>query len=383
MLHFITAEKIHNGKQFLSDQQVLVIDDEGTLVDIIRKEQVEETHVKIYQGILCPGFINAHCHLELSHLKDQIPEQTGIVDFAGNVVSTRQKFSPEQIEEAARKADQLMWKNGIVAVGDICNTNHTIDIKSKSNMFYHSFIELIGLNPEKSEPIFSSGKQLLAEFKEKKLSASLAPHAPYSVSTELMNLIAGEKRICSIHNQESEEENKFFKNKSGDFLKLYHRLNLSIDYFQPTGKTSLQSYLPNINWKQNLLLVHNTFTSEEDIELAENINHHLFWCLCPNANLYIENKLPQLTLFKNKNLKMCIGTDSLASNKTLDILSEIKTLSKHFSEIELEEILTWATYNGAEFLGIHNQYGTFEKNKKPGINWINLHQDKAEISRLF
>lgn len=383
MLHFITAEKIHDGKRFLSDQQVLVIEDDGTIQDIVRKEQVEEAHIKIYQGVLCPGFINVHCHLELSHLKDRIPEQTGIVDFASNIVSTRQKFSLEQVQEAALKADQLMWKNGIVAVGDICNTNQTIDIKSKSNIFYHSFIELIGLNPEKHKSIFSSGKQLLEEFKEKKLSASLAPHAPYSVSIELMNLIAGEKKVSTIHNQESEEENKFFQNKSGDFLKLYQQLNLPIDDFQPTGKTSLQTYLSNTNWEQNLLLVHNTFTSEEDIEFAQNVNRQLFWCLCPNANLYIENKLPRVALFKNKNLKMCIGTDSLASNKTLDILSEIKTLSKHFSEIELEEILTWATHNGAEFLGIQNHYGTFEKNKKPGINFIHLDQENPEILKLF
>ncbi|HRP60104.1 MAG TPA: amidohydrolase family protein, partial [Vicingus sp.] len=81
---------------------------------------------------------------------------------------------------------------------------------------------------------------------------------------------------------------------------------------------------------------------------------------------YIEGRQPNYHLFLNE--KCTIGTDSLASNWSLSILDELKTISNNSPNIELEKLIKWATINGAEFLGIDNQYGSIEKGKKPGIN---------------
>jgi cytosine/adenosine deaminase-related metal-dependent hydrolase len=209
------------------------------------------------------------------------------------------------------------------------------------------------------------------------LAASVVPHAPYSVSPQLFALIneAAEKEdaLISIHNQETTNENDFFQDKSGGFLALYKFLGLDIDFFKPTGKTSLQSWLPFIK-KQKTLLVHNTVSSKADIIFAKQSHQDLYWCLCPQANLYIENSLPDIDLLIDEEVKITLGTDSLASNKQLNILSEMKTLQQH-KNVSFEKLLQWATINGAEFLGLTSLFGSIEVGKRPGLNLIQLSED--------
>ena len=114
------------------------------------------------------------------------------------------------------------------------------------------------------------------------------------------------------------------------------------------------------------MLVHNTVSQEADISFAGNYFHRLYWCLCPNANLFIEDKLPDIELFRKHGSCITLGTDSLASNSSLSILEEIKTIQFHFPAVPLCEMLMWATQNGAEALGF-NHLGTFEKGKRPGV----------------
>jgi cytosine/adenosine deaminase-related metal-dependent hydrolase len=130
--------------------------------------------------------------------------------------------------------------------------------------------------------------------------------------------------------------------------------------------------------EQRLLLVHNTFSESTDIKMAEHFFSNVFWCLCPNANLYIENKLPDIDLFRAMKSKITLGTDSLASNHQLSILNEIYTIQRHFEEIPLTELIQWGTLNGAELLGLENVLGSFERAKKPGV----VHIDNIDLHTL-
>lgn len=383
-MRFITANQIFNGKDFLPPHSVIILNKNNTVEDLVHSQSIDSSRIEIFDGIISPGFINTHCHLELSHLKNQINQQTGIVEFALNVIKKRNTFSIEEQIDAMQEADLLMKKQGIVAVGDISNDVNSIEVKQKSNLYYHTFVELIGLNPLNADKIFEQGAKTLQHFSQTNLSASLAPHAPYSVSEKLIELIVKdciESRMpTSIHNQESLAENIFFKSKSGDFLKLYKNLGIDIDYFKPTDLSSLQSVLNSFHQQVKTLLVHNTFSNEKDIEVANFFNKEIFWCLCPNANLYIENSLPNLDLLLTKNCQITLGTDSLASNSTLSILEEINTLMKNYPKVELDKILKMATYNGAKFLGIDHQFGLIEKGKKPGINLITNRQPNYSLT---
>jgi cytosine/adenosine deaminase-related metal-dependent hydrolase len=138
--------------------------------------------------------------------------------------------------------------------------------------------------------------------------------------------------------------------------------------------------LPHLNPTKNLLLVHNTFTKKEDIVWAEKFHQELYWCLCPNANLYIENIVPKLSDFLSQNCKMVIGTDSLASNHSLSIVNEMNTLLRNFNWVKMADILKWATYNGAESLGIQDKFGGFIKGKNSGLNHLSYTPDKLVLT---
>jgi cytosine/adenosine deaminase-related metal-dependent hydrolase len=385
-MRYISADQIFSGQSFLPSNTVIVLNDQNVVIDLIDKQKGAIEESEHYKGIISPGFINTHCHLELSHLKNKISQKTGIVNFALDVVKKRNNTEIELQLEAIDSADKQMYEQGIVAVGDISNTTISIAKKKDSSIYYHTFIELIGLNPEKADPIFEHGLELTRQFTESHLSNSLSAHAPYTVSKELIAKIitncSKEKKPTSIHNQESISENNFFISKSGEILNLYSDLNISIDFFKPTFKTSLQSILNVLNSDINTLLVHNTFTNAEDIEVANQIHKHLFWCLCPNANLYIENSLPNLELLIEMNCNLTLGTDSLASNSNLSIIDEINTIKQHYPAVDIETLLKMATYNGAKFLGIENKYGLITKNNTCGLNVITEERGLFKVKKI-
>lgn len=385
-MRYITSTQIFSGKEFLANDTVLVLDNDNKIIDITTQENIEVSNIEQFDGIICPGFTNTHCHLELSHLKGIVKQHTGIVDFGLNVIKHRNDASGDLQLEAMLIADKEMQKNGIVAVGDISNTNYSIATKKQSALYYHTFVELITLNPSRANVVFNDGVKLATEFENHHLSNSLAPHAPYSASLELITAITNFCKIrekpTSIHNQESEAENDFFKNKTGNYLKLYEALNISIDYFNATSKSSLQSISTSLNSAVNTLLVHNTFTDKKDIEIVQENHSNLYWCLCPHANLYIENTLPDISLLESSNCVLTLGTDSLASNGQLSIIEEINCILKHQPHISLQTLLKAATYNGAKFLGIEKQFGLLEKNKNCGINLIEGTAGKYSVKKL-
>lgn len=388
MLKYFSADWIFPVSSPPIKNGVVAVNPDGKIEEVLTQNEALNLDLDIikYKGSIVPGFINTHCHLELSHLLGQIPEQTGLVEFVQSIIKSRQGDS-EEIKTVMYAADQKMFENGIVAVGDISNQTSSKEVKAHSKIYYHTFIEAMGFNPERANATMDYVKEIKQGFGA--LPTSIVPHAPYSVSPELFGLIKVEAEkdnaFISIHNQETEDENAFFENKSGGFLALYEFLGLDIPFFTPSRKTSLQTWLPYIK-EQKTLLVHNTVSNRADITFAKQNNNNLYWCLCPQANLYIENALPDVDLLIEENVKITLGTDSLASNHQLNILSEMITLQQ-YKQVTFEKLLRWATINGAEFLELDQQIGTIAVGKKPGLNLIQLSADfmieNDQVERLI
>jgi cytosine/adenosine deaminase-related metal-dependent hydrolase len=357
---------------------IVVTDEQGVVVDVIdTKGNLTETEgVEHYSGILCPGFINTHCHLELSHLKGKIAEHLHLPGFLHQILLQRNQDQEFQ-EMAARQADRFMWKSGIVAVGDIANSSFTLGIKEESPIFYHTFIECFGFLPEKAPRAFEYAEFVSRLYEASRLKYSIVPHSPYSVSDDLFELIAEDSRkrdsIVSVHHQESAEEDKMFADKSGTLINHYsENLKLDTTFWKPTGKSSTDKVLDKIPSANKLLLVHNTWLGEENLRRIQEIrsSQNTFLVTCPSANLYIETRLPDYRLLLGSGFPICIGTDSLASNHTLSIIEEMKVIGENFPEITMDELLEWSCINGARALGIDDWAGSIEIGKKPGINLI-------------
>jgi aminodeoxyfutalosine deaminase len=384
------ADYLFDGYTLHGANKVLITDETGVIKDLVSIDQSGTDFEKL-TGILAPGLINAHCHLELSHLKNVIPPHTGLIEFLCTVV-TKRETDATFIQQEIIDAEKEMYDNGIVAVGDIGNTADTAFVKSKSKIQWQNFVEVLSFTDAKAEENFKH-YQTVAKELESVLSTSnilyrtsLVPHAPYTISPKTFQLIneATANQIISIHNQEHPAEDELYKTGGGDFLKLFKIFNIYSSPFPVTGKSSIRSYLPYFNKGQTIFLIHNTYMSEEDIvwanEYASVNNLKLIYCLCINANLYIENKTPPVELLMKHDCHIVLGTDSYSSNWQLSIGKEMEVLLQH-TTISKEQILQFATINGAKALQWDKVLGSFEKDKKPGV--VLLKEDLSVSNRLL
>lgn len=372
MIRKISADFIHTGDRGILNNHVLILDDNHTILDLRPLQDQELKDCEFFPGLITPGFINAHCHLELSHLKGMFDTGTKLIKFLYSVVSNR-NHDPDIIQQHILDADREMNVEGIVAVGDICNTTDTVQQKQKSSIYYHSFIECFDFLQDQLAPeIFNSYCSVYDHFGD--LPRSLTPHAPYSVSPELFRLISAKNAShvtsISIHNQESPEEDLLFTDHHSAYIDFWKSLGFSLDHFKPAEHSAIEYAMNHMDQNQRTLFVHNVCTKKDQVLKAVEWNPQSFFVSCPNANLFIENKLPEYQNLIDPSVKMCLGTDSLSSNWSLSILSEIKTILRYNSWLELDEIVKWACINGATALGIDDKYGSFSQNKKPGVNWI-------------
>ncbi|HPH22406.1 MAG TPA: amidohydrolase family protein [Chitinophagaceae bacterium] len=376
-----SANELFTGTELLDNNAVLITTKDGTIEAIVSIEDAGE-NVQTFDGIVSPGFVNAHCHTELSHLKDCIPTKTGLTNFILEIVQQR-NASNEIIAQAVQNAENEMLQNGIVAVGDICNNTHSLLQKKQSKLQWYNFIEAAGWLPQVAQSRFEVMQQVAEQFAKLPYQYAIVPHAPYSVSNELWQLINHNflYKTISIHNQETLAEDELFMKGTGSFIDMYTKMRIEHSTFKPTKESSFKTCLPKLKNAKQLLFVHNTFTQQEDVDflIDAKLQSAAFFCLCVNANLYIENTLPNIELLRKNKLNITLGTDSLASNHSLNLLDEMNTIQQHFPQIPLAEILQWATLNGAKALQMDDTLGSFEKGKKPGVILIQNKQAKRLI----
>lgn len=377
----ITADWIYPVSTPPLSMGVIVTDDGGKILSIDSRDQHDPTSLEVHEGVIIPGFVNTHCHLELSHMKGLVPTGTTLIPFITGVVTKRQAEA-EVIAEAIAKAEAEMIAGGIVAVGDISNVTDTFAQKSKSPLRYYTFVEMFDfLQENDANREFDKYYAIYDALKPPKGSQkSVVPHAPYSVSKNLFKNInatnPSSEITVSIHNQETQPEQDLFIRGEGAFYDFYGKFGISLHDFKPNHRPAIFYALENMNPQNRTLFVHNTLTTQADIEAAQAWSENVFWATCPNANLYIENRLPNYQNFVNTNARLTIGTDSLTSNWQLSVLEEMKTIQRYQSYLSFDTILTWATLNGAKALGFDDTLGSIEIGKKPGLNLLNLPKDK-------
>jgi aminodeoxyfutalosine deaminase len=368
----ISSEPIKNG--------VLTLDETGKILKIDHRDNHDAASLEQHHGVLVPGFVNTHCHLELSHMKGKVATGTTLIPFIRGVV-TQRAADAEVIADAIKNAEKEMIDGGIVAVGDISNVTDTFFQKEKGHLRYYTFVEMFDfLQEHNAEQEFEKYKAVydvlkLAEGSRK----SVVPHAPYSVSQTLFKKIndlnAKHGITVSIHNQETQAEQDMFLYGNGGFYDFYGNFGITLDASKPSGKTAIHYAIQNMDPSVKSLFVHNTLTSKADIEAAQKWSENVFWATCPNANLYIENRLPNYQNFIDTNARLTIGTDSLTSNWQLSILEEMKTIQRFQSYVPFETLIRWATLNGAQALGFDDTLGSFDMGKTPGINLLDLGND--------
>ena len=307
---------------------------------------------EFYAGVLAPGLVNAHCHLELSYLLGAIPERCGFAGFAGAMSQVRERFSAEQRAQAVEAADAAMWQAGIEAIGDISNGDATFAVKSRSRIAYRTFVEFFGLRA-------ASAEHLLPLLRHPQ--TSLTPHSLYSVQDAPLRAIAARGDApLSIHFMETPAEAELFEQR-GELWEWYRKAGFTCDFLHYGSPA--RRIVESVPADRSVILIHNCCVNQQDIDLI--MNHFtapVWWCLCPGSNRYISRLVPPVELFRRNGLNICLGTDSLASNTALSLLGEMQ----HLGKIPLAELLTWAAPNGARALGF-SELGEVAAGKRPGL----------------
>ncbi len=348
---------------------LITTEDDGTILSIENTDGVlkEKHSVEYHNGIIIPGFVNCHCHLELSHMKSTIAEGSGLGDFIKQVRNTREN-NFENILKSAFIADSDMYNEGVDLCADICNSPDTFEIRALSKIKYINLLEVFGIDPDKAEKRMSELIELAAIADGMGLKFSMVPHSAYSTSLTLFNLLLAkskDNKVTSIHFMETPGEKSFLEDHSGPLMTSYEQSDLlpqSLD--NVINHTDL--VMNQITRSGNLILVHNTFADRNTIRMMMK-RKNLFWCLCPNSNIFIENQIPPLDTLIEEGCDIVIGTDSLASNKKLSILDELKTLQFNYPNITVMDLVKWSTTNGAKALGEETNFGKIEAGKKPGL----------------
>ncbi len=382
-----------NSEKSLIRQGYLILNDDNQIVEIGELTQ-ECEDMEFYNGILCPGFTNAHCHVELSHLVGLFEQATGMSGFINQINALRENVGKEGRLKALQTQMDKMYKEGVSAMADISNCSESFECKSKSPMYTRTFLELFGSEPKDAQEVLESGKSLAQVAKEYGIDAAITPHSCYTMSPQLLEMAAQEglkSGYLSYHSQESHEEEELIKTGTGALAENYKGRGLSTP--PVTGKPALTYFIDRLLTfskspvEGNILLVHNVAIDQESIDYAKKHLANPYFAICPLSNIFIHRALPPLDLMRENGLDICLGTDSLSSNTILSIVKEIECIHKHFPHIPLVEILQWACSNGARMLGKDDTLGSFEPGKAPGvvllenIDWENFKLTEKSTAR--
>ena len=244
-----------------------------------------------------------------------------------------------------------MWSDGVTAVGDHNNNDYVYEVKEKSDIYYHSLVELFDMDGKSADEAFHWGVDRAAVHHSKGLAATVIPHATYTMDDRILSLCGG-----SVASESGV--------KADGVLSVHFKESVEMAGAEES-KRIFSSISPQ---RDSIMLVHSIYASADDINKAQEIyGSKLTIVTCPLSNIYIENNITDIEYLRSRGVRIAIGTDSLSSNRVISMIDEMKELQERYPNIELAEIVKWATLGGAEALCIDSWAGSVEVGKRPGI----------------
>ena len=336
-----------------------------------------ESGEEVLQGAIVPGFVNSHCHIELSHLYGKFRKGTGMAGFIDQINELRDWAGADVKAQLTQQWMDKMWKDGVSAMSDISNDDSSFKVKSSHKLYTRTFLEVFGSEPEMCDGVMADVTQLKKTADEIGIDAAPTPHSCYTMSPQLLSASAAaglESGYLSYHSQESQEEEDLLISGSGAMYENRKRSGMSTP--PVTGESSLKYFIDRLAdakqapYDEHILLVHNVCLQKDDIEAAKKVMNNVYWAICPLSNIFIHNALPPIPLMRENGLAITVGTDSLSSNDDLDMVKEMVCIRQNFPEVPMNEILVWACLNGARFLSKENELGSLAPGKTPGIVFV-------------
>ena len=303
-------------------------------------------------GVLLPGLVNAHCHLELSHLAGRLPFGRGFVPWVEGVVGTRGRFGEEEVRAATASAVRFLEERATVAVGDVSNGLGHLDLLAASSLSAVVFLELLAWDPAKADGTMAWAEErakAVAPLLGPGLEVRLAAHAPHSVSPALLGRLVERGGPAAIHLAESPDEAAFLATGGGGWPAFLERRGLGHVAFTPTGLSPVR-YADSLGaLHPRLVAAHGVQVDAADREVLA--RRGVAVALCPRSNRNLGVGTADVPALAAAGVRLALGTDSLASVGTLDVLEDAVVLRRQFPRLDPAAIVRMATLGGAEALG--------------------------------
>jgi len=347
---------------------------EGTVLDVGQATELEARHatatVHRIRGILLPGLVNAHTHLELSALRDKIPGGRGFVPWVQSLLATRDIVLPEDDTNAIDTAARELAAFGTVAVGDVTNSLAAVSALARHNIGGSVFHEVFGQDRDevlgRVARLDEARQRKLPSWPSRDLAYAPAPHTLYMTHPDAIRaLLKGARSLgarTSLHLAEHGAERRAVENDDGPVPEWLAALMGHAAEFPKKPLFDFANQLEAI--AADVLLVHMTDARPDELQRVAAAKAPIV--LCPRSNLHIEGRLPPFLSIREVGINAALGTDSLASCPSLDVLAEAKALAENFPSVPAWQLVSMATYNGARALG-RGDLGRFAKGTRPGV----------------
>jgi len=326
----------------------------------------EGTVVDLGAGVLMPGLVNAHCHLELSHLAGAVDTSGGFVRWVEAVVEKRIATDEKDVRAGARRGISQLESSGTVAVGDVSNALKHLDLLEGSALEAVVFHELLSWDPGKAMILLVTSDKIGTLSKRQRLGVQvrIAAHAPHSVSPPLMAGIVKRGGPHAIHLAESPEESEFLMSGGGEWSAFLRRRGAGSVKFTAPGLGPVR-YLDSLGaLPTGLVAAHCVHCDADDRALLA--ERGVFAVICPRSNAALKVGTADVPALAQAGVKLALGTDSLACVDTLDLLAEAAALQRTFPALDPAVIVRMATQGGAEALGLKD-LGTIARGQRAAL----------------
>lgn len=372
----------------LRDAWVAVAGDR--IVAVGRDHDATTPEVDLGQVALMPGLVNAHTHLELSHLRGRIPPASDFVTWVRGVMASRRpgaSVDGDAISAGIQAGIDEAVACGTVLVGDISNTLAPWTLLAGSSLGGVLFSEIIRFNT--SDPVgvvTQACQQIDALPPSADLRASLAAHAPYSVAPLVFRAIRDEidRRPFlpySVHLAESRDESEFIRTGGGQWRAFLEQVGSWDPAWTPPGCTPVE-YLDDAGFLSGRsLVVHGVQMTRADLSRIAGRGATLV--TCPRSNAYTGAGRPPIDAFYAAGMPVAVGTDSLASAPDLNLFSELATMRALAPNVPASRLIESATVVGARALGFESEFGTLEPGKRARLLAVEAPADLTDVEQYL
>jgi cytosine/adenosine deaminase-related metal-dependent hydrolase len=364
------------------DGGVVTVGDDGCILAVGPASNVDGPVRDLGDVALLPGFVNTHTHLEFSDLERPLngidsDGTRALVEWIRQLLVHRRRRSSRPAAAIAAGVRESLAA-GTTTLGEIA-TADAAAYGSRVPLDWTQFVEVIGFSRQRAESVFRVVESQLdarGDHQQSRASApcslaiGLSPHAPYTVSPELLSrlveLAKASQFPVAMHVAESEAEIELLRSGSGPFRDLLEERSMWDPAVIPSGSRPLD-YLRRLADAPRALVIHGNYLDDEEHEFLASHADRMSLVHCPRTHAYFGHPPYPLAELLGTGVRVALGTDSRASNPDLSLLGEMRHVARHHPNVAPETILQLGTLAGAAALGRDADGGSITPGK-----WANL-----------